>query len=68
MAARIVRNCWRNSISCRRCVVTLLRGIAIDARNRIYVANGLNYRVDVYELVNTSGPDSRPPPGAVAER
>ncbi len=34
-------------------------GIAIDARNRIYVANGLNHRVDVYELVNTTGQDSR---------
>jgi hypothetical protein len=34
-------------------------GIAIDARNRIYVANGLNYRIDVYQLVNTSGQDSR---------
>jgi sugar lactone lactonase YvrE len=34
-------------------------GIAIDAQNRIYVANGLNHRVEVYELVNTAGPDSR---------
>lgn len=34
-------------------------GIAIDARNRIYVANGLNHRVEVYELVNTTGQDSR---------
>lgn len=34
-------------------------GIGIDASNRIYVANGLNHRVDVYELVNTTGQDSR---------
>jgi len=34
-------------------------GIAIDGKNRIYVTNGLNYRVEIYELVNTSGDDSR---------
>lgn len=39
-------------------------GIAIDANNRIYVTNGLNFRVEVYELVNTSASDSAPPPGA----
>lgn len=33
-------------------------GIAIDAKNRIYVTNGLNFRVDVYELVNTTQADS----------
>lgn len=39
-------------------------GIAIDRNNRIYVTNGLNFRVDVYELVNTTASDSTPPPGA----
>lgn len=33
-------------------------GIAIDAKNRIYVADYLNYRVSVYELVNTAAGDS----------
>jgi len=40
-------------------------GIAIDGRNRIYVTNALNYRVEVYELVNTSGADSRVAEGRV---
>lgn len=33
-------------------------GIAIDAQNRIYVTNALNFRVEVYELVNTTAADS----------
>lgn len=33
-------------------------GIAIDRNNRIYVADYLNYRVSVYELVNTRAGDS----------
>ncbi len=33
-------------------------GIAIDGKNRIYVADYLNYRVSVYELVNTTAEDS----------
>lgn len=33
-------------------------GIAIDAQNRIYVTNPLNFRVEVYELVNTTAADS----------
>jgi len=33
-------------------------GIAIDAHNRIYVTNALNFRVDVYALVNTTAADS----------
>ncbi|MFZ5445486.1 MAG: SBBP repeat-containing protein [Myxococcota bacterium] len=33
-------------------------GIAIDAHNRIYVTNALNFRVEVYELVNTTAADS----------
>lgn len=37
-------------------------GIAIDSKNRIYVTNGLNFRVEVYELVNTSAGDSTAPP------
>lgn len=39
-------------------------GIAIDGKNRIYVTNGLNFRVEVYELVNTTAADSSSPPGA----
>jgi DNA-binding beta-propeller fold protein YncE len=39
-------------------------GIAIDAKNRIYVTNGLNFRVEVYELVNTTAADSATTPGA----
>lgn len=41
-------------------------GIAIDGNNRIYVTNGLNFRVEVYELVNTTAADSTAvvPPGA----
>lgn len=39
-------------------------GIAIDAKNRIYVTNGLNFRIEVYELVNTTAADSTAvPPG-----
>lgn len=40
-------------------------GIAIDGKNRIYVTNGLNFRIEVYELVNTTAADSTapPPPG-----
>jgi sugar lactone lactonase YvrE len=34
-------------------------GIAIDNQNRIYVTNGLNFRVDVYQLVNTQSADSQ---------
>lgn len=37
-------------------------GIAIDGQNRIYVTNALNFRVEVYELVNTSAADSVAPP------
>lgn len=33
-------------------------GIAIDAKNRIYVTDYLNYRVSVYELVNTTAGDA----------
>lgn len=33
-------------------------GIAIDRNNRIYVADYLNYRVTVYQLVNTAAADS----------
>jgi len=33
-------------------------GIAIDGHDRIYVTNGLNFRVDVYQLVNTTAADS----------
>lgn len=33
-------------------------GIAIDRDNRIYVGDFLNYRVNVYELVNTTADDS----------
>lgn len=33
-------------------------GIAIDGKNRIYVADYLNYRVTVYELINTTAKDS----------
>ena len=33
-------------------------GIAIDAKNRIYVTDHLNYRVSVYELVNTAAGDN----------
>lgn len=36
-------------------------GIAIDGKNRIYVTNGLNFRVEVYELVNTTAADSTSP-------
>ncbi|MFO0594268.1 MAG: hypothetical protein U0228_03160 [Myxococcaceae bacterium] len=34
-------------------------GIAIDGKNRIYVTNALNFRVEVYELVNTVAADSQ---------
>lgn len=39
-------------------------GIAIDGKNRIYVGDFLNYRLSVYDLVNTTGADSfiAPPP------
>lgn len=33
-------------------------GIAIDGRNRIYVTDYLNYRVSIYELINTKAEDS----------
>ena len=33
-------------------------GIAIDKNNRIYVADYLNYRVTVYQLINTKAEDS----------
>ena len=33
-------------------------GIAIDRNNRIYVTDYLNYRVSIYELVNTTAEDS----------
>jgi DNA-binding beta-propeller fold protein YncE len=43
-------------------------GIAIDGKNRIYVADYLNYRVSVYELVNTTAEDSfLAPPAAEKE-
>lgn len=32
--------------------------IAIDAKDRIYVADYLNYRVAIYQLVNTTAEDS----------
>ncbi|MBI3182926.1 MAG: hypothetical protein HYZ28_12385 [Myxococcales bacterium] len=34
-------------------------GIAIDGKNRIYVTNGLNFRVEVYQLLNTTAADSQ---------
>lgn len=34
--------------------------IAIDGRNRIYVADTFNFRVNVYQLVNTTAADSLP--------
>jgi DNA-binding beta-propeller fold protein YncE len=33
-------------------------GIAIDTKNRIYVGDFLNYRVSIYDLVNTTAEDS----------
>jgi DNA-binding beta-propeller fold protein YncE len=33
-------------------------GIAIDKNNRIYVADYLNYRITVYQLINTKAEDS----------
>jgi DNA-binding beta-propeller fold protein YncE len=33
-------------------------GLAIDGHNRIYVSNPLNFRIEVYELINTSARDS----------
>ena len=32
--------------------------IAIDKNNRIYVANTQNFRLDMYQLVNTTAEDS----------
>jgi DNA-binding beta-propeller fold protein YncE len=37
-------------------------GIFIDQRNTIYVADYLNYRITMYELVNTTAEDSHPAP------
>lgn len=39
-------------------------GLAIDGHNHIYVTNPLNFRIEVYELINTSARDSdaTPPP------
>ena len=34
--------------------------IAIDPQNRIYVADHLSHRINVYQLVNTSAEDSYP--------
>lgn len=39
-------------------------GIAIDSNNRIYVGDFLNYRINVYELVNTTAEDSYTEPAA----
>lgn len=36
--------------------------IAIDRKNRIYVADTYNFRVNVYDLINTSAADSVPEP------
>jgi hypothetical protein len=33
-------------------------GIAIDKNNRIYVGDFLNYRLSIYDLVNTKAQDS----------
>lgn len=35
-------------------------GVAIDKNNKIYVADYLNYRISVYQLVNTKAEDSEP--------
>lgn len=35
-------------------------GVAIDHNNRIYVADTFNFRVNVYDLVNTTAADSLP--------
>lgn len=35
-------------------------GIAIDKNNKIYVADYLNYRVSIYQLINTTAADSNP--------
>ena len=32
--------------------------IAIDGKNRIYVGDFLNHRIEVYQLTNTSADDS----------
>jgi sugar lactone lactonase YvrE len=41
--------------------------IAIDQNNRIYVADYVNHRVDVYQLVNTTGADSFAQPEAAVQ-
>jgi DNA-binding beta-propeller fold protein YncE len=43
-------------------------GIAIDKDNKIYVADYLNYRVVVYQLVNTKAADSFAEPPAAAKK
>ena len=37
--------------------------VAIDRQNRIYVADYLNHRIEVYQLVNTTATDSLLNPG-----
>jgi hypothetical protein len=45
--------------------------MAIDRQNRIYIGDYLNHRINVYQLVNTTGEDSylQPPtPNPTAEK
>jgi hypothetical protein len=43
-------------------------GIAIDRNNRIYVADTFNFRVNVYQLVNTTAEDSNLTPPDAGEK